>query len=60
MAFHAYCYYSVSQDSERMYTKIMDVLCGEYGKQFNWDVKVQLMGKKERESAQLCIGKPVI
>lgn len=44
-------------DTECVYTECLDEICGEFGKTFTWDIKAKQMGMKERDSAQLCIGK---
>ena len=35
----------------------MEVLLEPYGVEFNWDIKLQMMGKKETEAGKLLIGK---
>ncbi|XP_052784493.1 pseudouridine-5'-phosphatase-like [Mya arenaria] len=42
-------------DTERLYTEATQKLCDCYGKQFTWDVKKQVMGKKEPESAKMIV-----
>ena len=42
-------------DTETLYTEIMQSICGKYGKQFSWDVKVKQMGKKMHEAAEILI-----
>ena len=34
----------------------MEVLLEPYGVQFNWDIKLKMMGKKENEAGKMLIG----
>ena len=34
----------------------MEVLLEPYGAQFNWDIKLKMMGKKENEAGKMLIG----
>ncbi|XP_055350522.1 pseudouridine-5'-phosphatase-like [Paramacrobiotus metropolitanus] len=42
-------------NTEIFYTEVLDDLCGKYGKKFTWELKHQMMGRKERDSAQFAI-----
>ena len=42
-------------DSESVWTRIMEVLLEPYGVQFNWDIKLKMMGKKEHEAGKMLI-----
>ncbi|CAI9719879.1 pseudouridine-5' [Octopus vulgaris] len=42
-------------DTERIYTEVTDEICSEYGKKFTWEVKVKLMGQRERDAAKIII-----
>lgn len=42
-------------DTETLYTKIMQKICGAHGKTFTWAVKAKQMGKKEREAGGVLI-----
>jgi len=42
-------------DTERIYTVVMDRVAAEYGGIFNWDIKVQLMGRPGRQGAELAV-----
>ena len=42
-------------DTERIYTVVMDRVAEEYGGVFNWDIKVQLMGRPGKQGAQLAV-----
>ena len=46
-------------DTEDIYTKIFSIIAGRYGKQFTWDLKVKMMGKKHEEAAHVFIGDSV-
>lgn len=46
-----------SSDTERLYTIATQRVCDEFGKTYTWDVKKQLMGSTETESAKKIIGK---
>ncbi|XP_044535472.1 pseudouridine-5'-phosphatase-like isoform X1 [Gracilinanus agilis] len=42
-------------DTERLYSEIIQEICEPYGKQFTWDVKAKVMGKKEADAAQVIV-----
>ncbi|XP_077294004.1 pseudouridine-5'-phosphatase-like [Arctopsyche grandis] len=44
-------------DSERLYTVAFQNVVSKYGKNYTWDLKVQLMGKQGRECAEIIIEK---
>ena len=44
-------------DTERLYTIATQTVCDEFNKTYTWDVKKQLMGSTETESAKKIIGK---
>ncbi|XP_048746881.1 pseudouridine-5'-phosphatase-like [Ostrea edulis] len=43
------------EDTERMYTVIVQNIVGQYGKTFTMDIKVKQMGRKEPEAAKIVI-----
>ena len=45
-----------SADTETLYTKIMQKICGDHGKTFTWEIKAMQMGKKEPEAGRVLIG----
>lgn len=42
-------------DTERLYTEATQAVVGEFGKTFDWALKVQMMGRHEGEAAQLLV-----
>lgn len=42
-------------DTERLYTEVTQKICDDYGKTFTWEIKSQLMGRKEHDSAKITI-----
>lgn len=44
-------------DTEGLYTDIMNHICSSHGKQFNFNVKMKQMGKKQRDAGKVLIGK---
>ncbi|KAI0213210.1 Pseudouridine-5'-phosphatase [Lamellibrachia satsuma] len=42
-------------DTETLYTKIMQKICGAHGKTFTWEIKAKMMGKKEDEAGHILI-----
>jgi beta-phosphoglucomutase-like phosphatase (HAD superfamily) len=40
-------------DTETAYTTAQSEVCARYGKQFTWDLKAKMMGKKAIEAAQV-------
>ncbi|XP_034963169.1 pseudouridine-5'-phosphatase-like [Zootoca vivipara] len=37
-------------NTETLYTEVMNDVCGHYGKQFTWEVKSSIMGRREAEA----------
>ena len=42
-------------DTEKLYTQATQEVVGEYGKTFDWTLKVQMMGRHELEGANLLV-----
>ncbi|HKO49246.1 MAG TPA: HAD-IA family hydrolase [Polyangiaceae bacterium] len=42
-------------DTEKLYTEATQCVVGEYGKTFDWALKSQMMGRHEREAAELLV-----
>ncbi|TIB70881.1 hypothetical protein E3Q24_02676 [Wallemia mellicola] len=42
-------------DSERMYTEVTNDILSKYGKQFNWTLKANMMGKHERVASEYLV-----
>ena len=42
-------------DTEKLYTQATQEVVGAFGKQFNWAIKVQMMGRNELEAASVLI-----
>jgi len=47
---------TVVADTEDIYTKISGIIASQYGKQFTWELKAKLMGKKLEEAAPVFAG----
>ena len=44
-------------DTETIYTRVEQMIAQPYGKEFTWDLKLKMMGRKEQEGARIFIGK---
>jgi beta-phosphoglucomutase-like phosphatase (HAD superfamily) len=44
-------------DTERLYTEATQNICDEFGKKYTWEIKQQIMGKKEAVSAKMIVGR---
>jgi len=42
-------------DTEAFYTEVQTEILKKYGKEFTWDLKVKMMGKKSMESARILV-----
>ncbi|RDD37535.1 Pseudouridine-5'-phosphatase [Trichoplax sp. H2] len=42
-------------DSERIYTEVTQEIAQRYGKNFTWDIKVQLMGRTQAKSNEIAL-----
>ncbi|XP_060560520.1 pseudouridine-5'-phosphatase-like [Ruditapes philippinarum] len=42
-------------DTERLYTEATQNICDEFGKKYTWEIKQQIMGKKEAVSAKMIV-----
>jgi pseudouridine-5'-monophosphatase len=40
-------------DTERLYTQAYQIICGRYGKTFEWSLKSRTMGRKSEDSAKI-------
>lgn len=46
---------AVVQDTEGLYTRVQQDICGRFGKEFTWELKAKMMGRKALPAAQTLI-----
>lgn len=42
-------------DTERIYTEVMDRVALKYGSEFNWEIKVKMMGRPGKKGAEMAV-----